>query len=108
MGMRTIVALNNDHTSAWERDPDLGWKIMALGASRDDRGGECERIGLTLVECTYADHQSLIIADGYTAKTVGFGNWHRDQTEEQRNVALLKDLAERLGYNVSRKRRPQN
>jgi hypothetical protein len=108
MGMRTIVALNNDFSSHWERDPDLGWKIMALGAAREDRGDVAFRIGLSLVECTHADHQSLIIADGYIAKPVAFGNWHRDQTDDQRNLALLKDLADRLGYNVSRKRRPQD
>lgn len=103
MGFRTIVALSNDRASDWERNPDLGREIMTLSASREDRTGSASRIGLSLVECTHADTQSLIIADGYTAKAVAFGHWHRDQTTEQRDLALLRDLASRLGYNVSKK-----
>jgi hypothetical protein len=103
MGFRTIVALSNDRSSDWERNPDLGRAIMQISASREDRTGSAEAIGLTLVECTHADHQSLIIADGYTAKSVAFSNWHSGQTEEQRNLALLKDLADRLGYRISKK-----
>lgn len=103
MGFRTIVALNNDRSSDWNYDLNLGQKIMAIASSREDRTGEAERIGLTLVECTHADTQSLIIADGYTAKAVAFGHWHRGQTQEQRDLALLKDLADRLGYRVSKK-----
>ncbi len=102
MGFRTIIALNNDVSSSWERDADLGRKIMHLSAAREDRTGEATRIGLSLVECTHADTQSLIIADGYTADAVAYGNWHRGQTQEQRDVALLKDLASRLGYRVSK------
>lgn len=103
MGFRTIVALSNDRSSDWERNPDLGREIMILGASREDRTGSADRIGLTLVECTHADTQSLIIADGYSAKAVSFTNWHRGQTTEQRDLALLKDLADRLGYRVSKR-----
>lgn len=103
MGFRTIVALSNDQSSAWERNPDLGREIMMLSASREDRTGSASRIGLTLVESAHGDCQSLIIADGYTAKAVAFGNWHRNQTPEQRDLALLKDLADRLGYRVSKK-----
>ena len=103
MGFRTIVALSNDRSSDWERNPDLGREIMMLSASREDRTGSASRIGLELVECTHADTQSLIIADGYTAKAVAFGHWHRGQTTEQRDLALLKDLADRLGYRVSKK-----
>lgn len=103
MGHRTIIALSNDRSSDWERDPELGSKIMMLSAARDDRWGFDVQQGLTLVESTHADTQSLIIADGYTAKAAAFGHWHRGQTEEQRNLALLKDLADRLGYRVSKK-----
>lgn len=103
MGFRTIVALSNDRCTDWERNSDLGREIMMLSASREDRRQAADRIGLTLVECTHADTQSLIIADGYTANAVAFSNWHRGQTEDQRNLALLKDLADRLGYRVSKK-----
>lgn len=103
MGFRTIVALNNDLSSSWNYDPDLGRKIMTLAASREDRNGEARRIGLDLVECTHADTQSLIIADGYTARAVSYTNWYTNQTTEARNVALLKDLAERLGYRIVKK-----
>jgi hypothetical protein len=103
MGFRTIVALSNDRSSDWERNPDLGRIIMQVSASREDRTGSAEAIGLTLVECTHADHQSLIIADGYTAHPVAFSAWHRGQLQSERDLALLKDLAGRLGYRVSKK-----
>ena len=103
MGFRTIVALNNDFSSNWERDPDLGRKIQVLSGSRGERDGDARNIGLSFVECTHADTQSLIIADGYQAKPVAFTNWYRDQTQEQRDLVLLKDLADRLGYRVVRK-----
>jgi hypothetical protein len=103
MGHRTIIALSNDRSSDWERDPDLGRKIMMLSASRDDRWGLDVKQGLTLVESTHADTQSLIIADGYTAKPVAYANWFRNQTDGDRDLALLKDLADRLGYNVAKK-----
>jgi hypothetical protein len=103
MGFRTIVALSNDRSSDWERDPELGRKIQMLSASREDRWNLDVQQGLTLVECTHADTQSLIIADGYGAKSVAFTNWHSGQTEDQRDLALLKDLADRLGYRVSKK-----
>lgn len=103
MGYRTIIALNNDRSSDWNYDPELGQKIMRIAVFGEDRASESERIGLTLVECNHSDTQSLIVADGYTAKAVGFGHWHRGQTEEQRNLELLKDLADRLGYRVAKK-----
>jgi hypothetical protein len=103
MGYRTIVAFSNDRSSSWERDPELGRKISALAASRGDWNSEASCIGLTLVECEHADTQSLIVADGYEAKTVAYTNWRQGQTNDQRDLALLKDLADRLGYNVSKK-----
>ena len=103
MGFRTIVTLNNDLSSNWNYDPELGRKIMSLSAAREDRFGEAAQIGLSLVECTHADTQSLIIADGYTAHPAAFTSWYRSQTNEQRDLALLKDLANRLGYRVSKK-----
>lgn len=107
MGFRTLVALSNDRSSDWNYDPDLGRKIMTLSATREDRDGEAERIGLTLVECTHADTQSLIIADGYTATPVAYTNWHQGQLRSQRDLALLKDLADRLGYRVSKRPSPK-
>ena len=103
MGYRTIIALSNDRSSDWERNPDLGREIMTLSASREDRAGSASRIGLTLVECTHADTQSLIIADGYAAVPVAYSNWHRGQTADQRNLALLKELADSLGYRIAKK-----
>lgn len=102
MGFRTIITLNNDYADRWERSPDLGRKIMALSAAREDRI-YAAGIGLSLVECTHADTQSLIIADGYAAKATAYSWWRRDQTIEQRDLALLKEFADRLGYRVSKK-----
>ena len=103
MGYRTIVALCNDRSSAWNYDPDLGRKIMAISAAREDRNGDALRIGLSLVECEHADTQSLIIADGYEAKAYAHTNWYQGDTGEARDLRLLKELADRLGYRVTKK-----
>lgn len=102
MGFRTIVALSNDLSSDWGNDPNLGRKISALASYGHDHNGEASVIGLTLVECTHADTQSLIIADGYSASPITYSNWHKGQTNEARDLELLKNLAAIHGYRISK------
>lgn len=104
MGFRTIVALNNDMAHEWQNDPELGRMIahdMNFVHDRD-RFGDLHNYG-RVVECTHADTQTLLIAEHYDATPVAHGHWYRGQTQEQRDLALLKALADKLGYRVSKK-----
>lgn len=107
MGFRTVVALNNDQAHEWEKDPELGRKIF-LAASISQFGGDVDRAREMLpygqaIEQVHADQQSLIVADGYGGKVItGTSRW-RNQTEEARNLELLKAFADKMGYRISKK-----
>ena len=101
MGFRTVVVLSNDRASEWENDPDLGIKI-SLAASAQVFARQTLPYG-QIVEMAHADTQTVAILDGYGGSAVAHSHWHRDQTDEQRDLECLKALAEKLGYRVSKK-----
>lgn len=98
MGFRTVVVLNNDKADEWESDPYLGEKIMAAASYRENYFPYGK-----IVEQVHADTQSLISLDGYAGDVVASTHWHRGQSDEVRNLALLKDMAEHMGYRISKK-----
>jgi hypothetical protein len=99
MGFRTVVVLNNDQAHEWENDPTLGRKIWLAAASN---GREWLPYG-DIVEQVHADTQTLAVLDGYSGWPVAYTHWNRGQTDEVRNLALLKELADKMGYRVSKK-----
>lgn len=103
MGFRTVVVLNNDQSHEWENDPELGKKIWRgswnLGRPLT---ADCFQYG-QIVEQIHADVQTLAVLDGYGASLVARTHWNRNQTEEDRNLELLKSLAEKMGYRISKK-----
>lgn len=108
MGFRTVVVLSNDRSSEWENDPSLGKRIM-LAASMASYGGsegrDDARFSLPygeIVEQVHGDTQTVAFLDGYGGKPVAHSHWHHGQTEDQKNLELLKALAEKLGYRVSK------
>lgn len=109
MGFRTVVVLNNDQASEWEKDPELGRKIF-LAASMQQFGHEdgTDLARRTLpygqaIEQVHADTQTVAFLDGYGGKAVAWSHWYRSQTEEQKNLEMLKALADKLGYRVVKK-----
>ena len=106
MGFRTVVVFNNDLASEWEKDPELGRKIF-LAASRKQFGSYDKfedrfQYGDT-IEQVHADTQTVAFLDGYGGKAMAYTHWFHNQTEEQKNLNMLKSLAEQLGYRVSKK-----
>jgi hypothetical protein len=109
MGFRTVVVLSNDQAHEWEKDPELGRKIF-LAASMQHFGRQDE-IDLArrifpygeAIEQVHADTQTVAFLDGYGGKAIAHSFWHRGQTEEQKNFEMLKALADKLGYRVSKK-----
>jgi hypothetical protein len=99
MGFRTVVVLSNDLAHEWEKDPELGRKIWAAAASN---GREDLRYG-SIVEQVHADAQTLAVLDSYNGKAVAYSHWHHGQSPEARDLSLLKDMAEKMGYKVVKK-----
>lgn len=102
MGFRTLVLLHNDRTSEWEKDPELGRKIMiGMNHTHDkDHFGPANLDYGRVVECTHADTQTLAVIDSYHFDALAHGHWHQGQTHEQRDLALLKQLAAKMGYSL--------
>jgi len=107
MGFRTVVVLNNDYAHEWENDPELGKKIfLAASAAQFGRDESQARRILPYgqaIEQVHADCQTVAILDGYGGKAVAYSHGRRAQTDEERDLACLKALAEKLGYRVSKK-----
>ena len=107
MGFRTVVVLNNDQSFEWENDAELGRKIF-LAASAKCFGNDAQRAQRyfpygDIVEQVHADCQTLAVLDGYSGAPIAHSHWQRGQTDAQRDLALLKDLADRMGYRISKK-----
>jgi hypothetical protein len=105
MGFRTVVVLNNDMSQQWEDDPELGRKIF-MAASRKQFGGADKfedrfEYGET-IEQVHADTQTVAFLDGYGGDAVAWTHWSRGETEEQKNLKMLKELARKMGYRVSK------
>ena len=107
MGFRTVVMLNNDRANGWMHDPGLGLKIAA--ASHGQHGGRDSRSMVSnygrVVECVHADTTTLAVIDCIeTFSVIGGGFWSRDQDKDAAHLALIRDAAARLGYNLTKKR----
>jgi len=105
MGFRTVVVLNNDLAHDWEKDPELGRKISRAASLKG--WTELEVLdGFNygkVVEQVHADCQTVAFLDGYGGKPMAYSHWFHNQTEEQKNLNMLKALAEQLGYRVVKK-----
>jgi hypothetical protein len=105
MGFRTVVVLNNDQAHEWQNDSELGGKIMQAASFKgwviDQRFDRFE-YG-EIIEQVHADTQTVAFLDGYGGNAMAYSHWFRGETDEQKNLKLLKALADSLGYRVSKK-----
>lgn len=97
MGFRTVVVLSNDQAHQWQKDAELGEKIWIAAADKNSRLEYGE-----IVEQVHADTQSLAILDGYGGSVVAQTWWNREQTPETLERDLLKSLAAKHGYRLSK------
>ena len=100
MGYRTVVVLSNDLSSEWANDPELGCKISVAAAATSTRTHF--RYG-QVIECVHADQQTLAVLHDYGGTGVAHSSWYQNQTEEARNLDLLKKMAEKMGYRLVRR-----
>ena len=103
MGYRTVVILNNDLSHKWSDDPKLGRQIdVAAGKRFMSNDGGHFTYG-NVIEVAHSDCQTLGIIDSHTFYPLAHTNWYQNQTGAQRNLQLLKDAADKMGYRLVRK-----
>lgn len=104
MGYRTVVVLNNDFSSSWEKDAELGRKIFLSAAAKASGYGHEHPFPYgDVVEQVHADTQSLVVCDGYSGEVAAQSYWQRGDTSEAVELRLLKELAEKHGFDLRRK-----
>lgn len=103
MGFRTLVLLANDSMHEWSKDPELGSLIERSAAAlpADRKMGFGSSYGYVL-ETSHADTQRLAVIDSYHMDTLAIGHWSQGATNmtKARDLALLKQAAEKLGYKL--------
>lgn len=106
MGFRTLVVFMNDRAQEWQNDPELGKKIMMCGTMVGAGYEQHARMNFPygeVVEQVHGDVQTLIVVDGYGANAVTHTHWHHNQTQEERDLVLLRQMAEKMGYTLHKK-----
>lgn len=106
MGYRTLVLLHNDQASEWQHDALLGKKIAhAMNHAMGKPGNPEARLdGFgTVVQCVHADEQTLAVVDSYQFHPLAHGSWRQGEPYADRNVRLLKEAADALGYRLVKK-----
>lgn len=109
MGYNSTVIVMNDALGAIKEDPEFG-KNLALAIYKVQRGdlvdvpasGEYHHCpnAATVIETHHADGYSVIAAGGNTAINLGI---HFPYGGDNKEVNLLKNLADSLGYTVRKK-----
>lgn len=102
MSHRTLVLFYNDQAHMWSKDPELGQKIIRAMHDCDDLEGQGGRV----IECAHADTQTVMLLDSYNGTPVAHGMWSRNETNEQRDLKLLREWADKMGYSLRKKSRP--
>jgi hypothetical protein len=107
MGFRTVVILYNDQCSEWEKDETLGKKI-AIGmnyaiASKVDPYSPAHLGYGYVAQCAHADTQTVAVLDSYHMTTLINSYWKSGEKTEDRNLRLVKEMANQLGYRLVKK-----
>jgi hypothetical protein len=106
MGYRTVVLLENDRASEWEKDPELGRKIaVAMNYAMPARMEPGDRSKADLgyghvVSCHHADTQVIGVFDSYSFKPMAFSHWYAKEDDEAMKLKMLKAAAEEMGYRL--------
>lgn len=109
MGYNTTVMICNDSLHAIESDPEFG---KSLGNAIQEAGCYNKPVDVSagiycnaarVIECHHADATALVAVGGNHGTSLGefYYVGHHHTTDGQ--VALLKALADKLGYRVSKK-----
>lgn len=107
MGFNSTVIVLNDALNDIESDPEFGRKLALaiLTVSRGDAvdvSAGCHGNAATVIETHHADTNAIVAVGGNCGTVLGhaYGTHHEDKD----NLAILKQLADRLGYSLRKKR----
>lgn len=107
MGYNTTVMILNDALESIEKDPDFG-KNLAAGVRRVTLGKPVDVFSkngsaATVIETHHADGTSLVAVGGNDGISLGTFYYVGNPYEDEGKVAILKALAEQLGYRIVKK-----
>ena len=105
MGWNTTVVVMNDALDAIAHDPEFGKKLaractQAVHGRPVDVSASMHINAATVVETHHADGTTLVAVGGNYGRSLGEFYAYGDEDED---IRLLKALADKLGYRVSRK-----
>ena len=113
MGYNTVVFICNDAMESIKNDPAGFVDKVIEGTSRVtykmpwEFGLGSHANGMAVVSCQHADTTTIIAAGGNYASILGHYYAHSHHQKEDQ-VRILKELAENLGYTVSKKPTKRN
>lgn len=104
MGHNATMVINMDLVDQIKNDPKFGEKVYnaALQVVR----GEPVSIDnvAAMIDCHHADwYQVMIVGNNAAIVPKSGTNWRRGDTDDDVKFRVLKELAEELGYRVSKK-----
>tara|TARA_Y100000310_G_scaffold341389_2_gene440370 strand:- start:586 stop:936 length:351 start_codon:yes stop_codon:yes gene_type:complete len=111
MGYNTTVIVYNDALNSIEDDKDFGKSLAKAVKSLSISDGRhvdvpsgCHCNAAMVVETHHADQTQVIAVGGNCGQVVGWGgSWRLDMRKPEDKIELLKNLADQLGYNLSKK-----
>ncbi len=109
MGWNTSAVIMNDALHDIAKDKDIGEKIMRAAQTLHGRGepvdisamNHCNAI--TLIETHHADSLIPILVGGNSGKLLPGTGLHWNVSEEEFEVTLLLQLANRHGFHLRKK-----
>lgn len=99
MGYRTVVILSNDEQHNWSKDPALGEKIASAAWKYHTENSPIPGYGC-VAQVAHADVQTLAVIDSLSLSSKTFTIWNSKQTEQSRDLELLRGMAKKLGYRL--------
>ncbi len=104
MGHNATMVISMDLAHLIKDDSKFGEKVYNA-ALRVVRGEPVSIDNVAaMIDCHHADWYQVMIVGNNSAIVPKSGtNWQRDDTEDDVKLRVLKELAEELGYRVSKK-----
>ena len=111
MGFNTTIVVHNDALDSIENDPDFGKNLARAIKSHEmfsdkmvDVHSKCHCNAAEVIESHHADQVVAVAVGGNMGEVIGYaGNWRLlggNENQMENHVQMLKNLADRLGYNL--------
>lgn len=107
MGFNSFWCLNHDLVDEIKDNPNIGKLLDLCPSTRKDSQELAVGLGIRLGALTcefqaHADTEALAVVGNLRIDILTTTYWH-GQTEESRNLELLKQFANKMGYRIVKK-----